>query len=56
MKFIEEFRDPVLAQNLKAVIGAEVDPARTYRFMEFCGGHTHAIARYGVEEDRKSVG
>ncbi len=50
MKFIEEFRDPVLAQNLKAVIGAEVDPARTYRFMEFCGGHTHAIARYGVED------
>jgi hydrogenase maturation factor len=23
---------------------------RTYRFMEFCGGHTHAISRYGVED------
>ncbi len=21
-----------------------------YRFMEFCGGHTHAIARYGLED------
>jgi hydrogenase expression/formation protein HypD len=28
----------------------EADPARRYHFMEFCGGHTHAIARYGVEE------
>lgn len=50
MKYIEEFRDPALAQNLKAAIAAEVDQTRTYRFMEFCGGHTHAIARYGVED------
>jgi hydrogenase expression/formation protein HypD len=28
----------------------EADPARRYHFMEFCGGHTHAIARYGVED------
>jgi hydrogenase expression/formation protein HypD len=50
MKYIEEFRDPTLARNLAASIKAEADPARTYRFMEFCGGHTHAIARYGVED------
>ena len=50
MKYIEEFRDAELAQGLAAAIKAEVDPARTYRFMEFCGGHTHALARYGVED------
>ena len=25
-------------------------PGRTYHFMEFCGGHTHAISRYGVKD------
>ncbi len=29
-------------------IAAEVRPGHSYRFMEFCGGHTHAIARYGI--------
>ena len=24
--------------------------AKSYRFMEFCGGHTHAISRYGIED------
>ena len=50
MKYITEFRDPDLARNIAASIRAEADPARTYRFMEFCGGHTHAIARYGVAD------
>lgn len=50
MKYIEEFRDAGLAQGLARAIANEADPARTYRFMEFCGGHTHAIARYGVED------
>jgi len=31
-------------------IAAEVLPAQRYSFMEFCGGHTHAISRYGVSE------
>jgi len=50
MKYIEEFRDAELAKGLSAAIKAEADPDRTYRFMEFCGGHTHALARYGVED------
>jgi len=50
MKYIEEFRDPVLAKNLSQSIVQEADPDRTYHLMEFCGGHTHAIARYGVED------
>ena len=48
MKSIDEFRDGALARNLAASLQAEVNPARSYSFMEFCGGHTHALARYGV--------
>jgi hydrogenase expression/formation protein HypD len=48
MKYITEFRDPALARRIAANIATEADPARSYRFMEFCGGHTHALARYGV--------
>ena len=50
MKYIDEFRDGALARNLAAAIGAEAEPGRAYRFMEFCGGHTHAIARYGLAD------
>jgi len=50
MKYVDEFRDGGLAKKLAAAIRAEADPARKYAFMEFCGGHTHAISRYGVTD------
>ena len=50
MKYIEEFRQGDLANNLAKSIKMEVDPLREYRLMEFCGGHTHAIFRYGVHD------
>ncbi len=50
MKYIDEFRDGALARKLAADIAREADPQRRYAFMEFCGGHTHAISRYGVED------
>ena len=50
MKYIDEFRGRELAQKLGAAINAEADPGRTYNLMEFCGGHTHAIFRYGVQD------
>ena len=50
MKYADEFRDKAIAQGLARTIAAEVDPKRPYRFMEFCGGHTHAISRYGLED------
>ncbi|MGY3621686.1 hydrogenase formation protein HypD [Bradyrhizobium sp. USDA 10063] len=50
MKYAKEFRDKNVAQGLSRAIGAEADPQRAYRFMEFCGGHTHAISRYGLED------
>jgi len=50
MKFIDEFRDRELARGLATTIAREADPGRAYRLMEFCGGHTHAIFRYGVQD------
>lgn len=50
MKYIREFRDGKLARKLAGAIAREADPARRYHFMEFCGGHTHAIFRYGVQD------
>ncbi|MCI4663037.1 MAG: hydrogenase formation protein HypD [Neomegalonema sp.] len=50
MKYISEFRAPELARKLAAQIAAEVEPGRRYHLMEFCGGHTHAIFRYGVQD------
>jgi hydrogenase expression/formation protein HypD len=50
MKYIEEFRQHDLAQQLSAAIRKAVKPDRSYHLMEFCGGHTHAIFRYGVQD------
>ncbi len=50
MKYVDEFRDGKLARDLGGAIARAADPARRYNFMEFCGGHTHAIARYGVTD------
>ncbi|HYH37084.1 MAG TPA: hydrogenase formation protein HypD [Azospirillum sp.] len=50
MKYVEEFRDAALARGLSGAIRRAADPARRYHIMEFCGGHTHAIARYGIPD------
>lgn len=50
MQFVAEFRDGALAQGIARVVRAEALPERRYAFMEFCGGHTHAIARYGIPD------
>ncbi len=50
MKYVDEYRDGELAKSIAARIREAADPARTYHFMEFCGGHTHAISRYGVKD------
>ncbi len=50
MKYVTDFRDGELARGLSAALLREADPARQYAFMEFCGGHTHAISRYGVTD------
>jgi len=48
VKFVDEFRDPALARSLlQRIIQISTRPVR---FMEFCGGHTHAILRYGLRQ------
>ncbi|WP_192483308.1 MULTISPECIES: hydrogenase formation protein HypD [Cysteiniphilum] len=48
MNYIEVFRDPKVAKGLIAEINNSVQSGRKYHLMEFCGGHTHAIHRYGI--------
>lgn len=50
MKYVDEYRDGRLARSLAASITTAAEPSRSYHFMEFCGGHTHAISRYGLED------
>jgi hydrogenase expression/formation protein HypD len=54
MKYVDEFRDPQKAQFLLAeirelVARIQVGRSRPLYIMEVCGGHTHAIFRYGLE-------
>ena len=50
MKYVDEYRDPDAACAIADSIAREVDPDRSYSFMEFCGGHTHALCRFGLED------
>jgi hydrogenase expression/formation protein HypD len=50
MRYIRGFREGAPAAALARLLAAEVAPEREYHLMEFCGGHTHAIFRYGVED------
>lgn len=48
MKYIAEFRDGEIAKSISEKIYSVVKPEYQYHLMEFCGGHTHAIHRYGI--------
>jgi hydrogenase expression/formation protein HypD len=50
MKFVDEFRTPELITRTAEEISRLADPRRHYRFMEVCGGHTHAIYRFGLKD------
>lgn len=55
MKYVDEFRDPVKAKWLQQEIAElvnniESSQKRPLQLMEFCGGHTHTIFRYGIEQ------
>jgi hydrogenase expression/formation protein HypD len=50
VKYVDEYRDGRLARGIAAAVSREADTGRGYHLMEFCGGHTHAIARYGIED------
>ena len=50
MKYIDEFRRQDLAKKLALAINKEARKDHQYNLMEFCGGHTHAIFRYGIQD------
>ena len=50
VKYVDEFRDAELGQVLAGEILATVEPGRHYKVMEVCGGHTHSIYKYGVDD------
>ncbi|MCP3991761.1 MAG: hydrogenase formation protein HypD [Actinomycetia bacterium] len=49
MKFVDEYRDPKAASVLLAEIAELAADQPNRKFMEVCGGHTHAIYRHGLE-------
>ena len=50
MKYVDEYRDPVVIGNVAREIARAVEPDRHYRIMEVCGGHTHSIYRHGLRD------
>jgi hydrogenase expression/formation protein HypD len=50
MRYVDEYRDPQLAKALAGRVAELTDPDRHYKIMEVCGGHTHAIYRFGVHD------
>ena len=50
MRYVDEYRDAELGRALATDIVATVDPGRLYKVMEVCGGHTHTIYKYGIDD------
>jgi len=50
VRFVDEFRDAELGRVVAGEILATVDPSRHYKVMEVCGGHTHAIYKYAIDD------
>ena len=50
MKYVDEFRDPELGRALAGEILTLVEPGRHYKLMEVCGGHTHSIYKFGIDD------
>jgi len=48
VKYIDEYRDAAVAKGIAQAIRARV--TRPWVLMEICGGQTHTIMRYGLDE------
>lgn len=48
---LETFKDPDKVRSLEILIKETVEKiGKTLRIMEFCGGHTHTIMKYGIDQ------
>lgn len=50
MRYVDEFRDPALITKVSDEVHRLAATGRHYRIMEVCGGHTHAIYRFGLKD------
>jgi len=50
MKYVDEYRDARAITAVAEEIRGLASTGRTYRIMEVCGGHTHAIFRFGLSQ------
>ncbi|HUG70597.1 MAG TPA: hydrogenase formation protein HypD [Pirellulaceae bacterium] len=48
MKFLDEYRDPIAADKLLRLIDQKT--TRSWTIMEICGGQSHTIIKYGIDE------
>ena len=48
MKFVDEYRDAAAVRQLAAAIAGRV--TRPWTIMEICGGQTHSIVKFGLDE------
>ena len=54
MQFVDEFRDPQLARSvverINHVLNEIPDSRKPLQIMEVCGGHTHTIFKFGIDQ------
>jgi hydrogenase expression/formation protein HypD len=48
MKYLDEYRDPAAANKLRHAL--RTIATRPWTIMEVCGGQTHSIVKYGIDE------
>jgi hydrogenase expression/formation protein HypD len=48
VKYIDEYRDAGVARGIARAVRGQV--TRPWVLMEICGGQTHTIMRYGLDE------
>jgi hydrogenase expression/formation protein HypD len=48
MKYLDEYRDPAAADKLRQALRSITTSPWT--IMEVCGGQTHTIVKYGIDE------
>jgi hydrogenase expression/formation protein HypD len=48
VKYVDEYRDPTIALRISNDIGRRI--TKPWVLMEVCGGQTHTLMRYGIDE------